>query len=303
MPELPEVETVVRDLNRKIRGRVFARVWSDWPKSIKDPFDQRKARIPHNHVQVFERSLRGERVLRVERRGKNILIYLSHEKLLLIHQKMTGHLLVGKWQLKDNKLIPISPEAVVRDSYNYHIHLLFYFKDGTMMGFSDVRKFGKAILGDRKVIESLPELTELGPEPLQSTFTFKLFSERIKARPGKIKQVLLDQTVIAGIGNIYSDDILWQAKIHPLRRASTLTLLELKRLYQATKSILSKAVRFRGTSTSDFRDTAGKEGAYTGYRRVYQRKGKPCYRCRTPIQRMVVGARSAHFCPTCQQLL
>lgn len=307
MPELPEVQTVVSDLNRKVRGRKITGVWSDWPKVLKDPLDQRKIKLPHDHLAAFERAIKGEKILEARRRGKNILIYLTGGKLLLIHQKMTGHLLVGKWQIANGKsqksrVIPIEPEAVVTDKYNSYIHLIFYLDNGKMLALSDLRKFAKAILGRREEIENLPELSELGPDPLEPDFTFEKFASIIRAKPGKIKQVLMDQTVISGIGNIYSDDILWTAKIHPLRKIPTLRSEELKRIYQATKTVLQKAVRLRGTSTSDFRDTAGKEGKYTNQRLVYQREGEPCKRCGTAIKRLKIGGRSAHYCPVCQKV-
>lgn len=324
MPELPEVQTVVSDLNRKVRGRKITGVWSDWPKVVKDPLDQRRIKPPHDHLAVFERAIRGEKILEARRRGKNILIYLTGGKLLLIHQKMTGHLLVGKWKISKSdkgqvtsnkedlgsdkrhgtgdKVVPLEPEAVVTDKYNSYIHLLFYLDNGKMLALSDLRKFAKAILGKREAIENLPELKELGPDPFDPALTLEKFSEILRKKPGRIKQVLMDQTVLSGIGNIYSDDILWTAKIHPLRKIPTLRSEELKRIYQAMKKVLEKAVRLRGTSTSDFRDTAGKEGKYTDYRLVYQREGELCRRCGTKIQRLKVGGRSAHYCPACQKL-
>jgi len=297
MPELPEVQTVVDDLNKKIVGRKITDVWFDWPKLIKKP-----------RAAVFRKSIVGAKILKAKRRAKNILIYLSDDRLLLIHQKMTGHLLIGKWEIKrqgtgdKEQVIPLEPKAVVTDPYNRFIHLIFYLDDGRMLALSDLRKFAKAILGPTKVIENLPELIGLGPEPLDPQFTFIQFAEIIHKEKRKIKQVLMDPTVIAGIGNIYSDDILWTAKIHPLRPANKLKPAELEVLWKAIRQILQKAVKLRGTSTSDFRDTEGKEGGYTDYRLVYQREDEPCARCGTKIKRLKVGGRSAHFCPKCQKL-
>jgi formamidopyrimidine-DNA glycosylase len=391
MPELPEVETVVRDLRKKVRGRHVTAVWFDWPKMIRpvrgvdydvrdrqtdmsarsdesistgstamrndtairgslpspkglrpsasdngvasrsrsakasvsssrlvlsgagqatrdavDPADradasQSRLHISQPAVKRFRKDLVGERILDVKRRAKNILIYLTHNKLLLIHQKMTGHLLVGKWKIKDNVVTPLSPEAIVTDPYNGFIHLILTLDNGQMLALSDVRKFAKAILGRREQIEQLPELAELGPDAVSPALTVKDFAGLIRSNGRRIKQVLMDPFVIAGIGNIYSDDILWQAKIHPERSGQSLTTPELKRLFTAMRSVLAKAVELRGTSTSDFRDTAGKEGGYTGHRLVYQRGGSPCRRCKTLIKRIVVGGRSAHFCPRCQK--
>ncbi len=302
MPELPEVQTVVNDLNKKIVGRKITGVWFDWPKMIKDPLDQSRIKVAHKHVAAFEGFVKGEKFVEVRRRAKNILIYLTHGKMLLAHLKMTGHLLVGKWEIDGKKVIPISPKAIVEDPYNKYIHLIFYLDNGQMLGFSDLRKFAKIIVGPIEVIENLPELVKLGPEPLEKSFTYGKMAEIIKAEHRKIKQVLLDPEVIAGIGNIYSDDILWKAKINPFKPADKLKEPELKNLYKAIKEVLTKAVKLRGTSTSDFRDTAGLEGGYTEHRNVYGREDEPCPRCGTKIVRKKIGGRSAHFCPKCQVL-
>jgi formamidopyrimidine-DNA glycosylase len=303
MPELPEVQTVVDDLNKKVLGRKITGIWLDWPKAIKDPLDQSKTKIAHKHVEIFKKSVVGKKILSVKRRAKNILIYLSGDFLILIHQKMTGHMLVGRWQIAKGKTLPIEPRAVVDDPYNRFIHLLFYLDNGQMLALSDVRKFAKAILGKTKQIENLPELVRLGPEPLDSKFKYENFQKIISSEHRKIKQVLMDPEVIAGIGNIYSDEILWEAKIHPLKPANKLNSVQLKTLWSAMRKILAKAVRLRGTSSSDFRDTAGEKGSYTNVLLVYQREGELCYRCKTKIQRLKsVGGRSAHFCPQCQKI-
>lgn len=302
MPELPEVQTVVNDLNKKIVGRRITGVWFDWPKMIKDPLDQSRLKIAHKHVAVFESFVKGERFAEVRRRAKNILIYLTHGKMLLAHLKMTGHLLVGKWKIEGKKVVPLWPKAVVEDPYNKYIHLIFYLDNGQMLGFSDLRKFAKIIAGTKEVIENLPELVRLGPEPLEASFKVEKFIKLMREERRKIKQVLMDPEVIAGIGNIYSDDILWKSKIHPFKPANKLKVEELKKLYKAIREVLAKAVRLRGTSTSDFRDTAGEEGGYTEHRNVYGRESEPCPRCGTAIARKKIGGRSAHFCPKCQVL-
>ena len=301
MPELPEVQTVVDDLNKKVVGRRIQGVWLDWPKMVKDPLDQQKNKIAHKHVAIFEKSLKGAKILKVKRRGKNILIYLSGKKLLLIHQKMTGHMLVGKWEIQGKKVIPLEPKAIVEDPYNKYIHLILYLDNGKMLALSDLRKFAKAILGSVEQIENLPELVNLGPDALDKSLKFIKFVKFIKPEKRKIKQVLMDPEVIAGIGNIYSDDILWSAKIHPFRPANKLSVKELKSLYKAMRAILVKAIKLRGTSSSDFRDTAGEKGGYADYLLVYQREGEPCLRCKTKIKRIKIGGRSAHFCSKCQK--
>lgn len=302
MPELPEVETVVRDLNKKVRGQTIVGVWFDWPKMIKDYAKQSRLLISKRAVSAFPKDLIGEKILSAQRRAKNILIYLSNNKVLLIHQKMTGHLLIGKWRVQGARIIPLEPKAVVSDPYNGFIHLILTLDDGRMIALSDLRKFAKVILGSKEQIEGLVELTKLGPDALSPNLTLIDFIKIITRQTRKIKQVLMDPFVIAGIGNIYSDDILWRAQVHPERKAYELSSIELKRIYVSLRIILKKAVKLRGTSTSDFRDTSGKEGGYTQYRLVYQREGKPCSRCKTVIKRIPVGGRSAHFCPRCQKI-
>jgi len=284
MPELPEVETVVRDIRKKVLGHRITAVWFDWPKMLKDHAKQSRLVVSKPALARFASDLVGEKIIDAKRRAKNILIYLTHDKVLLMHLKMSGRILIGK-KITDN-----------------FIHLILTLDDGRMVALSDVRKFAKAILGSRAQIENLEGLQKLGPDALDPTLSLKKFNQVIAGEGRTIKQVLMDPGVIAGIGNIYSDDILWQATVHPKRSPKSLSRGELAAIYKAMRRVLAKAVKLRGTSTSDFRDTSGKEGGYTGYRLVYQRTGKPCNRCKTLIQRLVIGGRSAHFCPECQKI-
>jgi formamidopyrimidine-DNA glycosylase len=301
MPELPEVETVVRDLRRRIIGRTITAVWTDWPKLIKDYEEQSRLYVSRKAVNHFKKHIVGKKVERVERRAKNILIYLSGGHLMLVHQKMTGHFLIGRWRVVGGKAVGVSPREIIEDSFNHHVHLIFDLDDGNQLGLSDVRKFAKVLFGTRQQIESLPELTKLGPDALDIQLTAHRLKDVVGQESRPIKQVLMDPFVIAGIGNIYSDDILWRAKVHPKTRANQLSVGQIRAIHKAMSEVLALAVKLRGTSTSDFRDTSGKEGGYTGHRLVYQRTGEPCGRCRSPIERMVIGGRSAHFCPKCQK--
>ncbi|TSC89770.1 MAG: formamidopyrimidine-DNA glycosylase [Parcubacteria group bacterium Gr01-1014_3] len=309
MPELPEVQTVVNDLNKKVVGRKITGAWFDWPKMIKDPLDQSKNKVAHKHVAVFEKFLTGEKIVEAKRRAKNILIYLTHDKLLLVHQKMTGHMLVGKWRIKNKEsgiknqeVIPLEPKAMITDPYNKYVHLILYLDNGKMLALSDLRKFAKVIAGSVQEIENLPELTNLGPDALDPNLTVEKFGATLRQAQGKkIYQVLMDQQVIAGIGNIYANEILWLAKVYPLTPTYKLTTSQLKNLYRATRKILPRALKLRGTSTSDFRDTDGMKGKYGNELLVYQRGGEPCFRCKTKIKRVSMGGRSAHFCPKCQK--
>ncbi|MDP3999468.1 MAG: bifunctional DNA-formamidopyrimidine glycosylase/DNA-(apurinic or apyrimidinic site) lyase [bacterium] len=310
MPELPEVQTVVNDLNKRVAGRKITGVWFDWPKMLKDPLDQQRNKIAHKHVEVFQKVIKGKKILEVKRRAKNILMYLSGNLVLLTHLKMTGHYLVGKWKIERAKTrgvrpraIPISPPEMVNDPYNRYIHIIFYLDNGQQLALSDLRKFAKAVLGTKEQIENLPELLKLGPEANDPKLTLEKFKTLILKERRKIKQVLMDPEVIAGIGNIYSDEILWQSRIHPFKPANKLKDEEIKIMYLAMKIILAKALKLRGTSSSDYRDTAGKKGGYDKVLLAYDREGEPCKRCGAKIVRKKIGGRSAHFCPRCQVLI
>jgi formamidopyrimidine-DNA glycosylase len=290
MPELPEVETTVRDLKKKILQRIFFEVWTDAKKMIKKP-----------KFEDFKKELIGKEILDVKRRGKNILFFLSSGKILLIHQKLTGHLLFGIWKKEGGIWKSKIKGPLAEDPMNRFLHLIFFFKDGWQLALSDLRKFAKVEILTKEELEK--EMEKLGPEPLDKDFTFEKFKERIlRKKNGKIKQVLMDQEVIAGIGNIYSDEILWRAKIHPFKKVGKLSEEELKRIYKAMKEILPKAIEVGGESISDYRRPSGEKGGFDLLRKVYRREGEKCFRCGAKIKRVKLGQRSAHFCPVCQKL-
>ena len=293
MPELPEVETIVRELNREVLGRAFFDVWTDFPKMIKKP----------KSFEEFRKEIKGKKILNIRRRGKNILFDLSGNKTLLIHQKLTGHLLLGKWELEKGEWEAKIPGPLAEDPMNKFLHLIFWLDDGRQLALSDLRKFAKVELWDKESLEKSEEMKNLGPEPLEKDFTFEKFKEVLsKKKKGKIKQVLMDQEVIAGLGNIYSDEILWKAKIHPFKDISKLSEEELEGIYQAMEEILKKAINAKGESISDFRRITGEKGGFDPLRKVYRREGEKCPRCGSIIKRIKIGGRSAHFCPTCQKL-
>lgn len=289
MPELPEVETIVRDLNKNILGRKIEDVWSDNKKTIKKP----------KSFNEFRKKILKREIKKIWRRGKNIIFDLSGDLSLLIHQKLTGHLLLGKWKMIKNKWQSVE-KGFLKERVNTYIHLLFILDNGQMLALSDLRKFAKVELQKKKELRE--ELSLLGPEPLEKDFTFSKFKEILKRKKGRIKQVLIDQNVIVGIGNIYSDEILWDTKINPLKKIPKLSDEEIKRIYNAMKKILKKAIELRGESFSDFRDIKGRPGFFDSVRKVYRRKGEKCRRCDTIIERLKIGGRSAHFCPNCQKL-
>lgn len=307
MPELPEVQTIVDGLNRKIRDRKLTDLWTDWPKYFQ---------LPKSETD-FRKHVIGKKILGVERRAKNVLIYLSRRYLLLIHQKISGHLLVGKWKKAiggqasngelpekwaGQKWIPAAPKtSPLWDPMNRFIRLIFFLDNGEALALSDLRRFAKVLCGPKEAIFNLPDFKNLGPEPLDPKFTFRNFRKLFLKKAGCIKQVLMDQQFIAGIGNIYSDEILWVSKTHPLRRAEKLGEKDLKKIYSAMRFVLKKALRLRGSSVDDYRDVEGGRGRYDLVRYVYQREGEPCRRCGAKIKCIKIGGRSAHFCPRCQR--
>jgi formamidopyrimidine-DNA glycosylase len=292
MPELPEVETIVRELKTKVLSRTFVDVWTDFKKVIKKP----------GSFESFKKEIRGKKIAIVWRRGKNVIFNLSGGRSLLIHQKLTGHLMFGKWKLEHGAWKSLIKGPLTDDSVNNFIHLLFFLDNGYMLALSDLRKFAKAELW--KTDDLLENgFEKMGPEPLEKGFTFEKFKERLKNKKGKIKQVLMDQNVIAGIGNIYSDEILFGAKIHPLKEVGKIKENELKRVYGLMQDILKKAIEVKGESFSDFRTLSGEKGGFDPFRKVYRREGEKCSRCGAVIERIKTGGRSAHFCPNCQKLL
>ena len=290
MPELPEVEATVRDLNKKVLGRTFVDVWTDFKNTIKKP----------KSFKEFKNQIRGRKIRRVWRRGKNILLDLPGDKTLLIHQKLTGHLLLGEWKQNKGEWQTKIPGPLSEDPKNRFLHLIFWLDNGQMLALSDLRKFAKIELLDKETLEK--ELSSFGPEPLEKDFTFEKFKGCFKNKKGKIKQILMDQTVIAGIGNIYSDEILWRAKIHPFKDVSKLTEEELKKIYQAMRETLEKSIELGGESISDFRRISGQRGYFDKARKVYRREGQKCSHCGTIIKRVKLAGRSAHFCPKCQKI-
>lgn len=292
MPELPEVETTVRGLQSSVLGLRIDDVWTDFEKMVKRP----------SSFKDFRKNLKGKKIKSVRRRGKNILIDLNDNKVLLIHQKMTGHLLFGKWVLKKGKWFSEIGGPLRNDPYNRFLHLIFFLEKNKHLALSDLRKFAKIELWDKGKLENSENFKNLGPEPLEKTFTFSKFKQALgKRKRGKIKQVLMDQKIIAGIGNIYSDEILWEAKINPSRDIKTLKEIELKEIYKAIKKILKKGIKVKGDSFSDYRKVDGAKGGFGILEKVYRKEGKKCKRCEGQIKRKKIGGRSAHFCSKCQK--
>jgi formamidopyrimidine-DNA glycosylase len=272
MPELPEVETVVRGLRRTLPGRRIVKVRLGKTDFIDDPA-------------LLESDLPGKKITAVRRFGKFLLFDLESADpdgmALLVHLGMTG------------RLVTSAPEAPVAP----HTHVFFSLDDGRELRYTDVRRFGRmAVLAGGA---HQAALGKLGLDPLEATEDE--FAEKLHARKARIKAVLLDQTVLRGIGNIYADESLWRARIHPKRRAARLSRKELRALYRAVQAVLNEAIRLRGSSVSDYVDADGQRGNFQARHRVYQRHGEKCARCGATIRRTVVAGRSTHFCPKCQK--
>lgn len=262
MPELPEVETYVRQLRRLV-GRTFLGAVVTWPRSAP------------TGAEALGPRLRGQTVQQVDRRGKYIVFTLSEDSLL-VHLKMTGELQVHS---ADSPL-------------DLHDRVIFDLDQGEQLRFHDPRKFGRVYL-----VTDPSEVTgALGPEPLSEAFTPEVFVTRLAARRGRLKPLLLDQTFVAGVGNIYADEALHAAGLHPLRTVDTLTEAERLRLYEAIRQALTQGVANRGTNL----DWAYNQGSNQHALKVFHRHGEPCERCGTLIERIVLGQRGTHFCPQCQ---
>jgi len=291
MPELPEVQTIVSQLKTKVLQRAFVGVWSD-----------AKSLVKGQSFESFAAQIKGRKILRVERLGKNILFYLSGGKIMLLHLKMTGHLLWGKWEKIGNKWVSIGKGPLRDDWTNQFIHVMFFLDKKGMLALTDIRKFAKLeIFGEKDLLEK-KEL-QIGPDPLSAKFTYPVFKAALMHKPnGKIKQVLMDQSVLAGIGNIYSDEILWETRVNPFAMVKNIREDKLKGIYESTKTVLAKGVRLKGESFSDYRDLYGEKGDFDSERKAYKREKQPCFRCHTPLVSKKIGGRTTRFCPKCQKL-
>lgn len=290
MPELPEVQTVIDDLNRKIEGDTITDFWSDFGKAIKG-----------KSVDTFKKEIEGRKILGARRIGKNIFIDLSGKKTLYIHLKMTGHLLV-KSSPKTDQPLAEKKKDYFSDKVNQYIHHIFYLGKNKTLEFSDLRKFGKIIVDDTEKISQLKEIKNLGIDAMSDKFTFKKFEEILKRKNKmQIGLLLMDQNILSGIGNIYRSEILFESGILPERRVEGLTVKEMKNIFKNIKKVLEKAIKYRGTSDSDYRDTDGAPGGFQKIMKVYNHEKEKCKKCGTMIVRKKFGQRSVFFCPVCQK--
>ncbi len=271
MPELPEVETIVRGLRKQLVGLEFSKAEIRLPKCVQ------------GEEISFCASLRGKKILSLGRRGKNILFHLSGGMVLVVHLRMTGRL-------------QLFPRQTPLDK---HTHAIFSFrKHPRQLHFNDTRQFGRIFLEKKSHGGAIPSLGRLGPEPLG--ISFREFIHRVRTKKRMIKALLLDQLFLAGIGNIYADEGLHRAHIHPRRDSASLTDLELSRLYRALRRILREAIQSGGTTVRSYVDSEGSRGKFQNFLRVYHREGEACRTCGAVIIREQIGGRSSFFCPRCQ---
>lgn len=316
MPELPEVHTTVAGLQKKLPGLTITDVWTDLATGTHTTPHLQASLKDKAFFAKFKKAIVGAKVISAKRRAKNILINLSNGKTILVHMKMTGHMMIGNYVLEKQKekgkpmkevWVPHASEKndALRDPYNRFLHVVFTLSNGKQLVLSDVRRFAKVTLIDTDDLETSFHLKHIGPEPLDQSFTQAKFVERLfKKSSGKIKIVLLDQTVIAGIGNIYSDEMLWLAGVHPMSIVAKIPKHNMALLYKGMQDVLKKGIDFGGDSTSDYRDINGERGTFQHAHNVYRQTGKPCKKrgCKGTIARLPFGGRSAHFCPVHQKL-
>ncbi len=288
MPELPEVETVRIGLSKLLPGHLIKNVTADWPRSF-----------PNNPVDV-KRYMIGVEIKTIQRRGKALIVNLSSDYSLVIHLKMTGQLVYrsddgerfGAGHPNDS-LVGKLPDRSTR---------VIMELDGATLFFNDQRKFGWVRLFPTVEVPEIEFFKKIGPEPLEADFTWQVLRDRLKRRPNtSIKAALLDQTVLAGVGNIYADEALWGAKIHPATLASKVSDAKIKLLHDALITVLRLSIEKGGSSDRNYVDAEGKKGSYLSFAKVFRLEGKPCPRCGTPIVKLRVAGRGTHICPKCQR--
>ncbi len=289
MPELPEVETVRLGLARLLPGKIITNVSYNWPKGFP------------NAAADVDAHLIGAQVIDVARRAKVLIINLSSHYSLVIHLKMTGQLVFrGEHQRfgaghPNHSLVGELPDKSTR--------VIFTFDDGSHLFFNDQRKFGWVRLLPTAEVPMIDFFQKVGPEPLAEDFTAAQFIQRLRRRPkSAVKAVLLDQTVVAGVGNIYADESLWAAKIHPLTRVSQLSDAKLAKLYQSLAAVLRLSIEKGGSTDKNYVDAEGKRGSYLSFANVFRREGQPCPRCGATIVKLRAAGRGTHICPVCQRL-
>ncbi|MCA5012989.1 MULTISPECIES: DNA-formamidopyrimidine glycosylase [unclassified Enterococcus] len=274
MPELPEVETVRKGLEKLVIGKTIQEVTILWPRIIEAP-----------EAEIFALKLVGQRLEKMERRGKYLLFKFTDYDMIS-HLRMEG-----KYETHDSA-----------DAVDKHTHVIFKFTDGTELRYLDVRKFGRMTLVEKDQGINYKSILALGPEPVPTEFKLKSFREGLKKHHKAIKPLLLDQRLVTGLGNIYVDEALWEAQIHPEQPADSLNGKEVSQLYYAIIDVLGRAVEAGGTTIRSYLNALGEAGTFQVSLNVYGQTNQPCPRCGTPIKKIKVAQRGTHFCPKCQTL-
>ncbi|HCM90290.1 MULTISPECIES: DNA-formamidopyrimidine glycosylase [Vagococcus] len=272
MPELPEVETVRKGLENLVKGKTIENVAVYWPRIIETPF-----------VDEFKINLIGETIENVERRGKYLIFKLTHFDMIS-HLRMEG-----KFEYHS------SEDALLK-----HSHVVFHFNDNTELRYLDVRKFGRFVLFPKDTANEYKGLKKLGPEPVASEFDLTMFMKELKKKKKSIKPLLLDQILVTGLGNIYVDEALFRAQIHPEQEANTLNQAEVKRLHREIIAVLGEAVEAGGTTIRSYKNALGDAGSFQVSLLVYGQNGESCPRCGSEILKKKVAQRGTHYCPICQ---
>lgn len=272
MPELPEVETVRRGLEKLILGKKISNIEIHYPKMIKTDLEQ------------FQKEMPGQVIQTMGRRGKYLLFYLSN-KVLISHLRMEGKYFYYPDQVPERK----------------HAHVFIHFEDGGTLVYEDVRKFGTMELLAPEILEAYFLSKKLGPEPTEQDFDLEIFIGALKKSKKPIKSHLLDQTLVAGLGNIYVDEVLWRAKVHPASPSQSLTRAEATAIHNQTISVLGQAVEKGGSTIRTYTNAFGEDGTMQELHQVYDKAGQACSRCGTSIEKIQLGGRGTHFCPNCQR--
>jgi formamidopyrimidine-DNA glycosylase len=296
MPELPEVETTTKGIRKTVVGKIINLVWSNYQRKDFKKTDEIKNLSFFNR---FKKQVLGKKITGAERRGKNILIQLEDDSVILVHMKMTGHFLFGEYKKTKDSWTPKDPSLPIANPFSRHIRFILGFSDGTHLALSDMRKFAKITHIKKEDINKSSHLKKLGPDVLSKSFTQKTFEERLKKKPSlPIKTALMEQDLFTGIGNIYSDELLWLSGVKPSRAVSTIKKPEMSTMFKHLKPLLKKGISFQGDSTSDYRKIDGTQGGFQAQHNAYRRTGEPCRKkgCSGVILRKVIRGRSAHYC-------
>jgi formamidopyrimidine-DNA glycosylase len=278
--ELPEVEVLRRDLEKDVVGRRIAAV------EVKRSKNSRRVIRRHKAPKEFRDRLVAKKITKVDRRGKYLLFHLDDGDVLVAHMGMSGRFLRG-----NKRVAPIQ-----------HTHVVITFQQGGDLRFIDPRTFGELFVTHADELGKVSELAHIAIDPLETPFTWQQFSFQLAERKSKLKSLLMDQKFISGLGNIYSDEVLFAAGLRHDRMSDELSSQEVRRLYRALQEVVQESIRFRGTTLNDeaYVDLYGKPGEYQSELKVYGRQGEPCRRCRTPIAAVRLGGRKSYFCPQCQ---